>query len=361
MMTIISRHFYIILILLYFIGFCYLYSSIDAIAKKKPPSSFKQTTPKTIDIFQRRIKFVDEFCSMKIDSTVKEKEPKVGRLLVLKERNLVWCPVYKAGTSAWKAYLVAISQKSSSEKEKLVQKLLAKNPQTSDAVHQSLEMSRPAWKAWFAQSESSESSTRFLVVRHPFDRLVSVFRDKLERNNLYNGQWGYDHYGKDIVRLYRQKYLDRFGFDSLSKDNNYGAILPVTHGERTSKLPTFWEFIQWFLRENESHAYDHWTPIFDFCSMCAFEYNYILKFEHFAEESEEFMQSANLTQYLPDDKMVDFHKIVNNNHQTIPSTDITKLYFSVLSDEEIRQLFQIYQYDFQLFGYSFQFRNVTYS
>ena len=49
--------------------------------------------------------------------------------------------------------------------------------------------------------------------------------------------------------------------------------------------------------------------------MCAFENDYILKFEHFAEESEEFMQSANLTQYLPNDKMVDFHKIVNNNHQ----------------------------------------------
>ena len=72
------------------------------------------------------------------------------------------------------------------------------------------------------------------------------------------------------------------------------------------------------------------------------------------------MKSEHLDQYLPTDN--DFHRVVNGNHnQHKSSSEITKLYFEVLSNEEILKLFEIYQNDFKLFGYSFTFRNVTYS
>ena len=38
----------------------------------------------------------------------------------LKERNLVWCPVYKSGTSAWMTYLVHLSKQSPQEKDRLI-------------------------------------------------------------------------------------------------------------------------------------------------------------------------------------------------------------------------------------------------
>ena len=217
------------------------------------------------------------------------------------------------------------------------------------------QMSIPSWNAWFTRQETS---TRLIIVRNPFDRLLSAFRDKLERKQSR----GYmDNELKEIVRLYRSEYLEKFGAESLSQANNYGAIVPIEKGRlRTANLPTFWEFVQWILRKHKSHANEHWCPIIDYCSVCSMNYNYILKFEHYAEENLAFMQSVQLDQYLPEDN--DFHKVVNGNHgQHKSSSEITKLYFEVLSNEEIMKLFEIYQNDFRLFGYSFTFRNVTYS
>ena len=91
---------------------------------KSDQTSFT-TTPKVtaynpptfLDTIEMRVKKVEEFCE-----TQPHKDARIGPLLVLKERNLVWCPVYKAGTSAWMTYLVHLSKKSSTEKEKLIAK-----------------------------------------------------------------------------------------------------------------------------------------------------------------------------------------------------------------------------------------------
>ena len=61
-------------------------------------------------------------------------------------------------------------------------------------------MSTSSWNMWLTQHETT---TSFIIVRHPFDRLVSAFRDKLERSNqgYYSIQQGYymRKYGKEIV------------------------------------------------------------------------------------------------------------------------------------------------------------------
>ena len=48
-----------------------------------------------------------------------------------------------------------------------------------------------------------------------------------------------------------------------------------------------------------------------------------------------------------------------SDHTYQDNVNITGLYFSMLSNEDILELHQIYKHDFDMFGYSFLFRNIT--
>ena len=146
---------------------------------------------------------------------------------------------------------------------------------------------------WFTWSRGQKSVLKLIVVRHPFERLVSAFRQKVE---------AYDHlifgwYGKSILKR-RPEYVSKFGTKSLTEENNFGAILPVNGMKRTADLPTFWEFIQWIIKDGGSNRDVHWMPYFQFCAVCSFEYEYIIKSENYLRENIDFMKETGLDQYL---------------------------------------------------------------
>ena len=74
-----------------------------------------EKSSKFLETVELRVKKVEEFCNSRNNIACQ-----VGHLLVLKERNLVWCPVYKSGTSAWMTYLVHLSKQSPQEKDRLI-------------------------------------------------------------------------------------------------------------------------------------------------------------------------------------------------------------------------------------------------
>ena len=43
----------------------------------------------------------------------------------------------------------------------------------------------------------------------------------------------------------------------------------------------------------------------------------------------------------------------NRNDGGVNNTELTRTYFELLSDEDVDKLFEIYETDFQMFGYSF--------
>ena len=51
----------------------------------------------------------------------------------------------------------------------------------------------------------------------------------------------------------------------------------------------------------------------------------------------------------------------NRNDGGLNKTELTETYFEILSDEDIDALFDIYETDFQMFGYSFQIRGNNYN
>ena len=57
-------------------------------------------------------------------------------------------------------------------------------------------------------------------------RLISAYRDKIERSHEMKPNssevniekdWYYKKYGKEIIKRYRKKYLEKFGFETLTE------------------------------------------------------------------------------------------------------------------------------------------------
>ena len=155
--------------------------------------------------------------------------------------------------------------------------------------------------------------TSFIVVRHPFERLVSAYRDKLERKHTdsYLKDFYYKSYGKKIVQKYRPAALKKFGDEFFSQENNYGAPLPVAEGRRpTADLPIFWEFVQYVIESRRDRMDEHWKPTVAYCSMCIIPYQYVIQFEDYINEGTQFLRQSNLEQYLPENAL---HQHTNNN------------------------------------------------
>jgi len=78
----------------------------------------------------------------------------------------------------------------------------------------------------------------FLVVRHPLERLLSAYRDKIQ-----HAVSGSHHFklGKDIIRNYRAKVYDfnEAGGLRFTKENFQGTTGP--------KYPTYSEFVTWLV------------------------------------------------------------------------------------------------------------------
>ena len=253
-------------------------------------------------IFEERRKSTENFCEDLKANGIKWPSPMDGwfafpsNLLVLKERNLVWCPVFKSATSTWMTFLVKLSSLSDSEKSAKLKKLDAIGLGRSVAPR----LTKTAWNQWLNKiHKEHKNEIKFTIVRHPFERLVSAFREKLERS-----KFGNPNYMKDIkseIRMkYRKKYLEKFGAESLSKENNYGALVTVDtkSGLRSPSDPTFWEFVQWFVTNNHHLSNEHWIPVMNFCSVCQTGYDYIVKFEDLATENELFLKEIHLDHYL---------------------------------------------------------------
>ena len=159
------------------------------------------------------------------------------------------------------------------------------------------------------------TSLVFTIVRHPLERLVSAYRDKFQ-------------FAKKYAYIY----------------NNYaGQVMNTTSaGSRTSRRPSFSDFVNYLLRTPVDQYNDHWVPYWLHCHLCEIEYDVIAKMETITEDTDFIATRSGLTNYnisLP----------WANKRRS--KDDLTSEYINQLSSSQVEKLYEIYQPDFEMFDY----------
>lgn len=160
-------------------------------------------------------------------------------------------------------------------------------------------------------------TVRFLIVRHPFERVLSAYRDKLEHKD--GREYYFRRYGLHIKRVYRQHWQDK-------------------------EEPTFEEFLS-FLAKNMIFD-EHWKPITVQCAPCTIQYDYVIKTESFTEENMYMLEQLHL------DQLVDINLAENVNPGGRTDIRISKMYYSTVPRSLLEQIYKLYRDDFILFDYS---------
>lgn len=339
-------------------------SEIELITQKPkivlPVLGPKPQVLKTSDDFQslmqQRRSTLDDHCNnVQHSNNVISSHVNTNVLYVLKSHSLVWCPVYKAASTNWCHNLLLLAGKTTQQ----IQTIMKKYPnQPNDQARVVAPLTSDAGVRDLVTRDDASS---LLIVRHPFDRLVSAFRDKLEQchgvpgNCTLSSNWYYKQYGHKIVNQFRDRAVQRFGQEFFSQRNNYGAPFPVSRSWRDQHYPSWWEFIQYLLNTN-THSYDeHWKPASVYCSVCGnIKYNKILHFENIVNEE------PHLAESLGAGDLIKPRWENKNSKEKVSKEQLLGSYFSLLSDQEIQRLYKIYEDDFRAFGYKFRFRNFVY-
>lgn len=185
--------------------------------------------------------------------------------------------------------------------------------------------------------EANETYFKFLFVRHPMDRLLSCYLDKMVQSDHVSLP-PYRRYvqktGRKIIRTRQAKKLRTF---TLSKSI-----------KKEQANPTFEEFLEFILNTNlEGVGYEsHWVPYSRYCAPCSVTYDVIGKLETAADDFRYVWSRAGLGSKT---------SIPWVNRVSSPSRDeidLKRRYYSSLPRDLILRVFQRFRIDFEMFDYS---------
>ncbi len=226
--------------------------------------------------------------------------------------GLLFCPMTKVGSTSWLALLVYANNGSKG---------------SWPPVHSSRFMSRSGVPKLStlnatARAERLQNSFKWLVVRHPFDRLVSAWRDKFTMaNSPYRKKTG-----KKIIQRYRKQGDEE---------------TPPEYKE----VARFDEFAQFL---HDTHAGDqHWSTYVKDCSPCTVDWDAILRTETNSEDAHIILDRLpGYTKGIPF-----IHSHAKNSGYLFQADKDLSEFFSRVSPEAMDYIWQRYGMDMRLFGY----------
>ena len=186
------------------------------------------------------------------------------------DHKLVYCPVYKVASGTWTTNFLRLSGFNSDlPKWQRFSKLHGASESASRALF-------PPPAGVRKQKKLLGEMTKFLVVRHPFDRIISAYTGKIA-NPLAKPRF-YRKLQKEIIKKYRRD-------------------------QSNTAPPTFAEYIHYLLDLTEDlYEPKDWRVVdcvqayYSVCAPCDVKYDVIIKLETHDEDTEFLIRSNNLTE-----------------------------------------------------------------
>ncbi len=239
--------------------------------------------------------------------------------------KLIYCFVPKVASTNWKRVLLALNLKSNPiDYYSEINPLFIKGneshvPKAFKTLNQ-YNISEIAYKLSYY--------LKFMFVRHPYERLLSAFRNKLE--HTYSDYFR-NRFGRKIIKQLRQNPSN----ESLEKGHDV----------------TFTEFLIYITNLNTSdhkrEFNEHWRPIFDLCLPCFVNYDVIGNYETLHNDAQLVLWKAHFIDLIKFPKR-------EETYSNQPSSDLIMQYYSNISQDLMNKIAMVYSEDLQLFQYNQQ-------
>ncbi|XP_034942845.1 carbohydrate sulfotransferase 11-like [Chelonus insularis] len=253
--------------------------------------------------------------------------PQYGVFYIDQVHKLSYCPIYKAGSTSWLYNMCLLMNVPELE-------LNSGREQLSTIAR------RVMPQLDFPEVENAMlGALKLLIVRHPFERLLSAYRDKLE-NSVAGREHGtlhfYRKYGAMIVKKYRAKNL------TSQKTNEYirKEGVPAPAGIE----PTWQEFVDYLIDTDlANYGDDHWMPYYLYCTPCSLNYSIIAKVETLQQDQMFIIK-----------KLGEEDQIQPKWRHSGGEMNASKIYFRQLDRGRIDKLYKKFKLDFEMFDYSLE-------
>ncbi|KAI4831781.1 hypothetical protein KUCAC02_001305 [Chaenocephalus aceratus] len=244
----------------------------------------------------------------------------LDRIFVCDKRKILFCQTPKVGNTQWKKVLMVINGAFPTVEE------IPEN-----LVHNHEKNGLPRLSSLKPQEITHRLSTyfKFFIVRDPFERLISAFKDKFVKNPRFEPWYKHD-IAPAIIRKYRKSHRDNEFSASGLHFEDFVRYLGDADGRNRMD------------RQFGDHII-HWVTYAELCAPCEIHYNVVGHHETLEQDTPHILKAAGI------DQLVSYPAIPPG----ITRYNRTKVesYFSGISQRDIRRLYARYMGDFSLFGY----------
>ena len=249
---------------------------------------------------------------------IRKTNPTFTKQMIVDHRHKVlYCYVPKAACSSWKHVLCQLMKEGVSKTRDELLKERQSQSWPGGNIHSSLTECGLQYARQLSEDQIQQvisSYTKIITVRHPFERLKSVYRDKLyvDPSAPYRQCQACTVWGRTILKRYPQNHTQTDLF--------------------TGRGVTMDQFLEYTFSQDEPH----WMEENRLCHPCQMQYDYILKMDTLEQDAEQVIQRV-FNSTLP-------FITSNLSNKTITAD-------AQVPDKLRRRFHQRYYLDMAMFGY----------